>query len=203
MQITEATWTCSDCCRVAHAIRLARSLQHVDFIFFPFFFPFFFSFFFFSLAHSSLVQSLLVQNVCRVLQNGHSDHSYADNSMPPLHVDLYTGPQCRRADLEICRRPDGSPWLLGEGACGKVYKVGDCVPAHLSALIPVCPSICLSICPSIHLNCRVDATVCLSRVQLLCHVHLFVHPSVRLSVCCVRLAYHVKAFEEELALCLG
>lgn len=40
-----------------------------------------------------------------------------------LHVDLYTGPQAKTADLEICRRPDGSLWLLGEGACGKVYKV--------------------------------------------------------------------------------
>ena len=70
----------------------------------------------------------MVQDACCALQNGHSDHSYADSSMPALHVDLYTGPQCRRADLEICRRPDGSPWLLGEGACGKVYKVGDCVP---------------------------------------------------------------------------
>lgn len=57
-------------------------------------------------------------------QNGQSGYSYTDRSAPRLDgpVDLYTGPQAKRANLEICRRPDGTLWLLGEGACGKVYK---------------------------------------------------------------------------------
>ncbi|DBA75882.1 TPA: Serine/threonine-protein kinase Nek3 [Trebouxia sp. C0004] len=57
-------------------------------------------------------------------QNGQPGYSYTDKSAPCLNgpVDLYTGPQAKRANLEICRRPDGSLWLLGEGACGKVYK---------------------------------------------------------------------------------
>ncbi|DBA85466.1 TPA: hypothetical protein ACH3X2_000417 [Trebouxia sp. C0005] len=58
-------------------------------------------------------------------QNGQAGYSYTDSSAPCLDgpVDLYTGPKAKRANLEICRRPDGTLWLLGEGACGKVYKV--------------------------------------------------------------------------------
>ena len=71
--------------------------------------------------------------------------------MPRLLVDLYTGPQCKRADLEICRRPDGSLWLLGEGACGKVYKVGPCfyffLSVRQSVRQSVRPSMRLSVCP--------------------------------------------------------
>lgn len=68
--------------------------------------------------------SLDLKAYCGV-QNGQSVHSYTDRSAPRLDgpVDLYTGPQAKRANLEICRRPDGTLWLLGEGACGKVYKV--------------------------------------------------------------------------------
>ncbi|KAL0049131.1 hypothetical protein WJX82_007250 [Trebouxia sp. C0006] len=57
-------------------------------------------------------------------QNGQAGYSYTDRSAPRLDgpVDLYTGPQAKRANLEICRRADGTLWLLGEGACGKVYK---------------------------------------------------------------------------------
>ena len=60
-----------------------------------------------------------------MMQNGQAGYSYTDRSAPRLDgpVDLYTGPQAKRANLEICRRPDGTLWLLGEGACGKVYKV--------------------------------------------------------------------------------
>lgn len=57
------------------------------------------------------------------MQNGQLEYSYAGKRSRLLHVDLYTGPQAKPADLEICKRPDGSLWLLGEGACGKVYKV--------------------------------------------------------------------------------
>lgn len=32
----------------------------------------------------------------------------------PLQIDA--------SDVEVCRRPDGSPWLLGEGRYGRVYK---------------------------------------------------------------------------------
>ncbi len=60
-----------------------------------------------------------------VMQNGQAGYSYTDRSARRLDgpVDLYTGPQAKRANLEICRRPNGTLWLLGEGACGKVYKV--------------------------------------------------------------------------------
>ncbi len=60
-----------------------------------------------------------------MMQNGQAGYSYTDRSAPRLDgpVDLYMGPQAKRANLEICRRPDGTLWLLGEGACGKVYKV--------------------------------------------------------------------------------
>lgn len=58
-----------------------------------------------------------------VLQSRQLGHSYLDSKAARLHVDLYTGPQAKPADLQICQRPDGSLWLLGEGACGKVYKV--------------------------------------------------------------------------------
>ena len=70
--------------------------------------------------------SSVVQSCCCVLQNGHLDYSYAGKNIPRLHVDLYTGPQTKQADLEICRRRDRTLWLLGEGACGKVYKVRHC-----------------------------------------------------------------------------
>ena len=65
-------------------------------------------------------------NVCLMLmQNRPLDERYEDSRvpLPRLQVDLYTGPQASAASLEICTRPDGSPWLLGEGACGRVYKV--------------------------------------------------------------------------------
>lgn len=58
-----------------------------------------------------------------MLQSRQLGHSYLDGKAAQLHVDLYTGPQAKPADLQICRRSDGSLWLLGEGACGKVYKV--------------------------------------------------------------------------------
>ncbi len=51
------------------------------------------------------------------------DYKHVDRYAHKLHVDLYTGPQAERADLEICRLAYGSPWVLGSGACGIVYKV--------------------------------------------------------------------------------
>ena len=48
-----------------------------------------------------------------------------------LCVDLYTGPQAEQADLEICRLADGSPWVLGSGACGIVYKVRFVIIVHV------------------------------------------------------------------------
>ena len=53
------------------------------------------------------------------------DYSYAGRYARRLHVDLFTGPQAERADLEICKLADGSPWVLGSGACGVVYKVSN------------------------------------------------------------------------------
>ncbi|KAL0038677.1 hypothetical protein WJX79_002702 [Trebouxia sp. C0005] len=55
-------------------------------------------------------------------QNMEMDYSYAGRYARRLHVDLLTGPQAERADLEICKLADGSPWVLGSGACGVVYK---------------------------------------------------------------------------------
>ena len=45
-----------------------------------------------------------------------------------LHMNLYTGSHGDMAiDLEVCRLPNGAPWMLGYGACGIVYKVSDTV----------------------------------------------------------------------------
>ncbi|DBB16791.1 TPA: hypothetical protein ACH3X3_015028 [Trebouxia sp. C0006] len=55
-------------------------------------------------------------------QNKAMDYSYAGRYARRLHVDLFTGPQAERADLEICKLADGTPWVLGSGACGVVYK---------------------------------------------------------------------------------
>lgn len=74
------------------------------------------------------------RNDCCVVQNRQLDNNYMDSKAPRLHVDLYTGPQAKTADLEICRRSDGSLWLLGEGACGKVYKVRLCQAAMHAAM---------------------------------------------------------------------
>ena len=68
-----------------------------------------------------------------VTQNRQLDKGCLDSKAPRLHVDLYTGPQAKTADLQICRRADGSLWLLGEGACGKVYKVR---PGNLPCTLP-------------------------------------------------------------------
>lgn len=60
----------------------------------------------------------------RAGRNRPLDERFADSRVAPplLQVDPYTGPQADAASLEICRRPDGTLWLLGEGACGQVYK---------------------------------------------------------------------------------
>ncbi|KAL3143486.1 hypothetical protein ABBQ38_002293 [Trebouxia sp. C0009 RCD-2024] len=60
----------------------------------------------------------------RAGKNRPLDERFADSRVTPplLQVDPYTGPQADAASLEICTRPDGSLWLLGEGACGQVYK---------------------------------------------------------------------------------
>lgn len=58
-----------------------------------------------------------------MLQGGDTNHRVVDKYARLLNVDLHTGPLVERADLEISRFPDGSPWVLGSGACGVVYKV--------------------------------------------------------------------------------
>ena len=42
-----------------------------------------------------------------------------------LHMNLVTGfATDLTTDLEVCRLPNGRPWVLGVGGCGIVYKVG-------------------------------------------------------------------------------
>ncbi len=64
------------------------------------------------------------------VQNKAMDYSYAGRYARRLHVDLFTGPQAERADLEICKLADGTPWVLGSGACGVVYKVSHTSVQH-------------------------------------------------------------------------
>jgi len=79
------------------------------------------------------------------------DYSYAGRYARRLHVDLITGPQAERADLEICKLADGSPWVLGSGACGVVYKVSHTSVQH-------------------HAECAVGSLTC-CRLQLACLLH--------------------------------
>lgn len=68
------------------------------------------------------------------VQGGNREHQSVDKYARLLKVDLHTGPQVERADLEICRLPNGELWVLGSGACGTVYKVS--VP-QICKLVPL------------------------------------------------------------------
>ena len=48
----------------------------------------------------------------------------AQGEKPPAagSPDPSIGWEINPKDLEICKRPDGSDWLLGEGAHGSVFK---------------------------------------------------------------------------------
>ena len=68
------------------------------------------------------------QNGCWQVEGWSSNAAFmeamASKYAKQLHLSMCIGPQIECTSLEVSRRADGSPWVLGQGACGIVYKVG-------------------------------------------------------------------------------